>query len=353
MAKAKANDKSKSKTITIGSVSIRKQGRKWYARYRPIKGAKQVERSLEVTNVQAARIKAGKISELIERGRWEEIDQAHAGARLKFADMVDLFWDNYTRWGPSTREGFKHMVGLLKTTFGDTPLIGLNRRQIEGWLRKRVDSGEITASTANRYLSILGPIFTMALDYGYITASPIQGIKRWRETQQIPEALTIEQARQLVALAPDYARPTIIMALDTGLRRSELRRLTWDDVDFAAGTIRARPVEGAKLFHGRLLYMTPRVRELLSTLERTGPNILPSSDFKKLLYRLGRDIGVEGLHFHQMRHTCATILLEQGIPLEEIQTWMGHRSILTTRRYAKTRPERMLNVAEALGQVNR
>jgi hypothetical protein len=85
--------------------------------------------------------------------------------------MVDLFWKNYTRWGLGTRKSFGHMVGRLKTVFGDIPLNGLNRRQIEGWLRQRVDGGEITASSANRYLAILGPIFTMAMDYGYIMDS--------------------------------------------------------------------------------------------------------------------------------------------------------------------------------------
>ena len=56
-----------------------------------------------------------------------------------FKDMVDLFWKNYTRWGPGTRKSFGHMVGRLKTVFGDIPLNSLNRRQIEGWLQQRVD----------------------------------------------------------------------------------------------------------------------------------------------------------------------------------------------------------------------
>ena len=74
----------KGKTTTIGAVSIRKQNRKEYVHYHPERKAKQIEQSLDVTNLHAMRVKAAKIGDLIERGQWEEVNEADTGQQVLF-----------------------------------------------------------------------------------------------------------------------------------------------------------------------------------------------------------------------------------------------------------------------------
>lgn len=337
-------------TVPIGKVSIRKRGKTWHIRYRPYKGAKTIEQSLNVTNREAAVRKAQEIDHMVQHGEYGLLEERKRGEKITFADMTVQFKHDYTRWSDSTRRGAEGLIKILCAEWGDRPLQTITPRMIRAYLAQRMGSDSMSKSTHNRYLSFLRRLFRMAVDYGYLSQNPAQTVTFTKEEQKVPDALTDEQAEKLISVVPDYAQPLIIMALDTGLRRSELFRLTWDDIDFAEGRIQVRSNYSFKTGDFRVVYMTPRLRSLLAALAsaKTGPNVLRKMDIKKTLYNAGDQIGFPGLHLHVLRHTCATKLLSRGIPLDQIQQWLGHKSIVTTQRYAKTRPDALKGAAAAL-----
>lgn len=137
-----------------------------------------------------------------------------------------------------------------------------------------------------------------------------------------------------------------------GLRAGECARLNLHDVDLAAETLRLVGKGG----HQRLVPLPPSVREVLHDyLTRSRPHLAPRSTEKALLVsgktgqRLSsQSVGLRVKHHgariglkvgaHQLRHACATHLLEGGAELPYIARLLGHQRLETTRRYARVRP---------------
>ena len=116
--------------------------------------------------------------------------------------------------------------------------------------------------------------------------------------------LTEDELHSLIAECPEHTRRLVIVAADTGMRRSELRRLTWEDVDFEIGTLTVRKSKNKDY---RVIPMTEKVRELLLHL-RSAPDceetsVLPVGDVKRSLHTAAIRAGIGHVHMHQLRHT--------------------------------------------------
>ena len=132
----------------------------------------------------------------------------------------------------------------------------------------------------------------------------------------MPDALTEEELNALIAECPEHTRRLVIVA-DTVMRRSELQRLTWEDVDFEMGAITVRKSKNKNF---RVIPMTRRVRDLLLHL-RDDPSsdealVLPVGDVKRSLHTAGVRAGIGHVHLHMLRHTTATRLRDRGVPLD-------------------------------------
>ncbi len=139
------------------------------------------------------------------------------------------------------------------------------------------------------------------------------------------------------------------MAADTGMRRSELQRLTWRDVDFDTGTMTVRQSKNKDY---RVIPMTDRVRSLLMRLkpELTEPEqpVIVFGDIKRSLHSAGMRANLGHVHMHMLRRTTATRLRDRGVPLDRIMELMGHRSYSVALRYAKARPQQLVEAIAAL-----
>ena len=150
---------------------------------------------------------------------------------------------------------------------------------------------------------------------------------------------------------PDFWR-MIEVALLTGLRRAELCRLEWRDLDLARGLFRVR---ASKRHEDEWLPLHPRAVEVLSHVrpsapqkgERVFPGRAPNAVTKRF-QGLCRKAGVEGLHFHDLRHTFCTWLRMAGVPRETIQELARHESPEMTDRYAHFSTPLL---REALGRI--
>lgn len=190
------------------------------------------------------------------------------------------------------------------------------------------------------------------------------------ETDYVPEFLDADQARAVLAVAAESRLEAMWrLAITGGLRQGELLALCWDDVDFDAGklTVRRslRRFVGSGLVDGepksknsrRIMRIGPGMVESLRRHRRTqaaeqlaagrrwidsgrvftspiGTTLDPrnvSRDFKALC----AEAGVPRMRFHSLRHTCATLMLAEGEPLEVIADRLGHGDTrVTSQVYA-------------------
>ena len=140
-------------------------------------------------------------------------------------------------------------------------------------------------------------------------------------------------------------------ALQTGARRGELGSLTWADVDMKARSVTFRHTKNG---HARVVPMTATLREALMALPR--PLSLTASVFPerepavltRSFARLVRDLGLQNLRFHDLRHDAASALTMAGVPQRAIMEILGHRDPRMTMRYQHLPPGHLRDAMRSL-----
>jgi integrase/recombinase XerD len=205
-----------------------------------------------------------------------------------------------------------------------------------------------------RHLASLRNFYSFLVREGKIASDPTEQVRTPKQWQTIPKFLNLSQIDKLVQ-APDPSTPTglrdqamLQLLYATGLRVSELCRVTVSDLNLELGVLRTTgkgnkqrvvPVGRAALAavrryleSGRGLILKGRASRFLFITSRGGP--MTRQAFWKLLAGHGRRVGIfKNLTPHVVRHSFATHLLEGGADLRSVQTMLGHADISTTQIY--------------------
>ncbi len=199
----------------------------------------------------------------------------------------------------------------------------------------------------NREVVTLKGIYTKAIDWGFIDKNPVKGIKLEKENPRLRH-LTEEERKSLLKICgyiatPDYLEASVIIALNTGLRKTELSKLKWTENDFQNETLKVLDGKGGK---SRIIPFNDTVKkELLKRLKKKkGDYIIFNSkgermkDLKKSFGIALKRAGIENFKFHDLRTTFATTCAYKGIVAKTLQGWLGHSSIETTMKYYVVSP---------------
>jgi integrase len=207
--------------------------------------------------------------------------------------------------------------------------------------------GKLSASTANRYHASLMALFTWAVKRRLAPKAwenPARKVERTPERNQIVRFLTDAERERLLEACRKSAWPRlyalVLMAITTGARRGELLALTWGDVDFERGIAHVRT---SKNDHPRALPLVPAVLAELARFRSERPEscVFPSRSritepraFEASWLAALKQAAIRRFRFHDLRHTCASYLAQNGASLLEIADVMGHRQLAMVRRYA-------------------
>ena len=340
---------------SVGRTQIYKRYKKhWYIRYTDLEG-KQVRFSLKVTNKVVAEKRALEISNLIESGDQDALalQTLPNDHRISYSSFLDYFQKTFNGWSETTRHRNGYQLEILREAFGDQMLHTITRRQLEGYLRDRQAAGmvkakgkrrrDFTPATSNRYLATFKTMFKMAVEWGYLTRNPTEGIRQQKELKKPPRGLHEADAQRLIdAIDNELVRRLTIFAMDTGLRWSEIEALQWEEVDLRSATLHA----GKKNYEARLIPLTARALQALEAMQTgRGGQIWPISGratmVRKRLIKAAAKAEVGHISFHHLRHTFATRLLDKGVPLNDVQRLMGHKSPVMTQRYDAPHVDRL------------
>lgn len=220
-------------------------------------------------------------------------------------------------------------------------------------------------ATVNRYLTSLGGVYRWArrrriLPRGFV--SPTRGIDRAPVNNGRVRYLDEAERQRLLAASRVSAWSRldllVVMAITTGARRGELLALTWRDLDLEH---RQAYVRSSKNGEPRVLVLVaPVLAEIERIRSRRPDDFIFASDKRPgramRVERAFRDAceaaRIEKFRFHDLRHTCASYLAQQGASLLEIADVLGHKQMQMVRRYAhlSTESKRRL-VDRVLGEV--
>ena len=296
-----------------------------------------MEQSLEVTSLVEAMEQLGRL----------DSPQGEIG-NPTFGEFLEEFRMSFGSWSERTWRGNAGLLKKLSGEFGSEKLRSIRPRQIQGYLMRRRKEDGITEATTNRYLATLKVMFGTAKLWDYLDESPTDGIKMLKEQNKIPHALTEDELERLIEHCSGLLHAVVIVAVDTGLRRSELQRLRWDDVDFEHRMLTVKQSKNRKY---RVIPMTERVVQLLSQRRNDRgdeEHVLPFTDVGRSLKTAAKRAGIGHVHLHACRHTFASILRDRGVPLDRIMELLGHSSLSMSLRYAHARPQQLFEAIHAL-----
>ena len=188
-------------------------------------------------------------------------------------------------------------------------------------------TGHYAPATINRTLGALKKALHMAWEQGLTPEDYGAHVKRLPEHNARETHLSVDQVRQIADAASDQVRAAIWIALLTGCRRGEVLKIQPADISEATILIRAG---NTKTLKTRVVPIIPALRPWLPWL----PLQINAEGLKTGFRRAREAAGMPEVHFHDLRHSCATILLASGADLYTVAKILGHSSIKTTERYA-------------------
>lgn len=287
----------------------------------------------------------------------------------------------------STHEGYEYAVGPhIKPALGRVKLKDLNPSQIRWFYRDRLDSG-LAPATVHKQHVVLHKALKAAVADGLIPRNAAAGLKLPRITRKEIDPLDPEQARNLLKAARgDRLEALYVLALNTGMRQGELLALKWEDVDLERSLVRVRRTltrsdkgfvlgepktkksrRTIRLTPGAVQALRAHLSRQLEEMERAeslyepgglifatemGTIINPSNLRNRSLKPLLRRAELRPIRFHDLRHTCATLLLGKDINPKIVSEMLGHASVrITLEIYSHLLPDMQEKAAKALEDV--
>lgn len=273
---------------------------------------------------------------------------------LTVADWLTHHIDHLTGVDPRTVEDYRSYLRKdITPALGALPLEALSRDEVRRWVQAMEQSGASAKTIANKH-GFLSAALAGAVIAGHIAANPAASTRLPRGEKQEMVFLSREHFARLLAEIPEHWRPLVEFLVASGARWSEATALKPGDVDRAHHTVRI--TRAWKRGGGGYRVGPPKTRRSVRTIN------VPASVLDKLDYtgdwlfanpgRGGRAAGgpVRAPNFranvwwpateraklyprpriHDLRHTCASWLIQAGTPLPVIQRHLGHESIQTT-----------------------
>lgn len=226
--------------------------------------------------------------------------------------------------------------------------------QFKAWLLSKGKSKK----TINLYIGIFRIMYNLAIEEGWIEKNPFKSKIEFKLEPKKMKYLANESQNILLNAAPDYFKPIIIVALNSALRRSNIRELKWDNLDFTFRTIEITKNKGNKHIKlpmndtlYKLFTSMPRVSDYVFVNPNTGI-AWSNSKFGEQWRNIREKAGLKDLKFHELRHTVCTRLIKQGVPLPIVKEVMTHSDIKTTMQYTHIDSLDMVNAMNVLNTYN-
>lgn len=292
----------------------------------------------------------------------EVIDQYNIEIKTNEELKADLT-DNIKLYIASKRlEGLSDVT--LKDYYGELmmfdfrvnkPTVQITTADIRRYL---AENDDVMASTNSKKLSVIKAFFTWMVDEEILLRNPTARIKQIKQPKRLPKALTAIELEMLRDVCVTFRERSLVEVLySTGCRLSEIANMRRKDIDWPTGSIRVIG-KGDK---ERIVYLNPKAIfhlkayledceeydndcEFLFTTDKRPHRQMGTRTIQDTVDRITKRSNVDKrVTPHVFRHTMATLAMENGIELGDLQQLLGHSNPGTTLRYAAVSEERKHN----------
>lgn len=301
----------------------------------------------------------------LRRGEWTDPKLA----RHTVGSWLDL-WTAARVVEKETARGDAYSDARVRAEFVTAPIGAVTRMSVQAWI-KRMSVAGVGPSSIRKAYNYLAAALNSAVDEGLLVASPCRRITLPTDPPKLPPWYTPAQVDAIVAeLGEPHATMTLVMCW-LGLRWGECAGLRVQDVDWLRRRVQVvgvQPQEGgtwkeypksiksrrelpapAWLIE-RMALHAPREGLLFTTRRQARP--LSGSNWRTVWNAAIDRAQVPNHTPHACRHTAASWLVQAGVPLYDVQAFLGHESYETTQRYAHLQPDSHGRIEEAWGLLS-
>ena len=351
-----------------------KRRNKWIPTKLPIHGtsSRKAQKAFNEIRLQYERDEEERLR--IEEEERELLKNNHPDALLPFTAYIDKWLlASKPTLATTTYQSYCRMVnGRIHSYFDpkELRLMDVRVTHIDNFYQSIFDSG-CTANTVIHYHAILSKVFKTATKKKVLRENPMDGVDRPKKNAYQATFYTVDEMLSLMeAFSEDPLDLPVQIAAYYGLRRSEVLGLKWKAIDFTNKTISIRhkvieaEINGKFVPVGedvlktkssfRTLPLIPEIESLLLKeketqemyrrlfkrsyckdyldyicVDQTGKLLRPNYVTEHFSWIINK-YGLKKIRFHDLRHTCASLLLSKGISMKQIQIWLGHSTFSTT-----------------------
>ena len=365
--------------IVLNSYVNGKRKQKWIKTDLPVKGNKRKAEWLLRQTIQQHEQREGIIS-----------------SDVTFSDYVrQWLMQVKRRVDEVTYQGYETLAKSHILPYFDASglrLQDVTRQTLQGYIDEKAACGRkdgkggLSPRSLRLHKNILYQTLTEAVKAGLLPANPCEYVDLPGAVRREPHFYTAEQLQTLLeAIREDPIYPLVKITALYGLRRSELLGLQWDSIDFTRGTMTIRhtvskvtkavakdKTKNASSY--RSFPLLPEAREIFlqaQASERTNRKLF-GKEYKENAYvfkwpdgrpfppdyvthhfaRLLKKHGLPYIRFHDLRHSCASLLLSHGFTLKDVQEWLGHSDIkMTANVYGHLDVARKQSIADEMSAL--
>ena len=378
MAKKRANGE--------GSIRKRKDGR-WEGRYTAghnLETGKPIYRN--VLGKTQAEVKE-KLKTAIQET--QSLDFSKTG-QYTVGQWMDVWYENYAKIKvrPSSHQTYKgYIENHIKPNIGDIPLEKLTTLDLQRLYKTLLANGRVdrleskgqpkglSPKTVRNIHQILSSALKLAQEQRIILTNPAEGCALPKVEHREMKTLPVEQLQSFLREAKDSGVFELYyLELATGLRRGELLGLKWEDIDLEHGDLRVRrqiaringKVVEAPLKTKNAYRTLPLAEDTISILNEqkkkvgSSPWVFPSAtggpispdSVLHMLHRVLKRAGLPQVRFHDLRHTFATLALQNGVDIKTVSGMLGHFSAgFTLDTYAHVTTSAQKTAANTMGKL--
>ncbi len=337
-------------------------GKTFYQRYSDERGRERQFKigPADILTLEEARRHARKI---LAQALLGNDPQARREERRAIPTLAEFVRDRYLPHVKGYKRSWRTDETVLRIhilpVLGSEPLDQITSDAVARILERMRDRG-YASGTTNRVLILLRFIYNLGRKWKVPGAqnNPTDGLQTAPDVQR-DRFLSSDEAQRLIeAINADenrVAAQAIMLLLLTGARRNEVTQAKWDYVDWQQRVLKV-PI--SKTGRPRTIALNGRAIALLRGIPQTSEYIFPSPvtgrPCPSLHFpwtRIRKRAGLEGVRLHDLRHSYASFLVNEGVSLYVVQGLLGHTQPRTTQRYAHLAQETLLDAAEVVATV--
>ena len=278
---------------------------------------------------------AASTESLMLRGSW--LDTAEADSTT-LSDALDRYGKEVSSLKKSGKiESYR--IGTLKTD----KLAKLHLSRIRGadlaeYRDRRLAAG-LSDSSVRLELALISNLFTVAMKEWRMEGlrNPVLAVRKPSPGKARDRRLAVDEEKLLLDACAPALSAIVRFALETGMRRGEIQKLLWNDVDLIKCTAQLLDTKNGE---DRTIPLSRRATAVLKALPRNiNGKVFPGADISHSFAAACARAGINDLRFHDLRHEATSRLFEKGFNPMEVSAITGHKTLQMLKRYTHLRAE--------------